>query len=157
MLVRSFNFSVGVRNIAESPNEFFTQFVIFFKQILAVLVKQSLKLRALCQKLCQDFFSLIRNINVVHFLPPKIKSARPKPRTKNANSESLNQLEYDRANLLSTSGICIFIKSVCRKHKKGYSTPLETKKLFKNILSWFSILIISQKKTNINIFYKKGN
>lgn len=47
MLVRSFNFSVSVCGIAESPNEFFTQFIIFFKQILAVLVKQSFKLCAL--------------------------------------------------------------------------------------------------------------
>ena len=47
MLVRSFNSSVSVCGIAESPNEFFTQFVIFFKQSATVLVKQSFKLRAL--------------------------------------------------------------------------------------------------------------
>ena len=61
---------------------------------------------------------------------------------KTQTPKSLNQLEYDRANLLSTSGICIFIKSICRKQKKGYNTPLETKKLFFNILSWFSDIII---------------
>ena len=39
--------SVAIRGIAESPNELFTQFVVFFKQPTTVLVKQSFKLRSL--------------------------------------------------------------------------------------------------------------
>lgn len=75
---------------------------------------------------------------------------QPKLCTENANFKSLNQIEYDRANLTLQAGFSFLSNSYAVRQRA--QNPIGEKQSFFNILSWFSGINILNLKFEIKIF-----